>query len=70
LTGIPLRHSSHGARTGDGILWKRKQRLTDEYQGKAKRKRWQEVVDAGTSKADAEKKYIELGESLIKTHMK
>ncbi|KAJ4360418.1 uncharacterized protein N0V89_000980 [Didymosphaeria variabile] len=41
-----------------------------DFTGKAKRKRWQEVVDAGTSQADAEKKYIELGESLIKTHLK
>ncbi|CAI6337139.1 unnamed protein product [Periconia digitata] len=39
-----------------------------DFTGKAKRKRWQEVVDAGTSQADAEKKYIELGEGLIKTH--
>ncbi|PVI04490.1 diazepam-binding inhibitor [Periconia macrospinosa] len=36
--------------------------------GKAKRKRWQQEVDAGTSAADAEKKYIELAEDLVKTH--
>lgn len=42
--------------------------LTRE-QGKAKRKRWQEVVDAGTSQEDAEKKYIELGEGLISKHL-
>ncbi|KAF1980172.1 hypothetical protein BU23DRAFT_522126 [Bimuria novae-zelandiae CBS 107.79] len=41
-----------------------------DFTGKAKRKRWQEVVDAGTSQEDAEKKYIELGESLIQTHLK
>ncbi|KAF2637518.1 hypothetical protein P280DRAFT_107623 [Massarina eburnea CBS 473.64] len=39
-----------------------------DFTGKAKRKRWQEVVDAGTSKSDAEKKYIELGEGLISKH--
>lgn len=39
-------------------------------QGKAKRKRWQDVVDKGTSQEEAEKKYIELGESLIATHLK
>lgn len=44
-------------------------RLT-QYQGKAKRKRWQEVVDAGTSQEEAEKKYIELADSLIQTHLK
>ena len=41
----------------------------DNHQGKAKRKKWQEVVDAKTSQADAEKKYIELGEGLIKKHL-
>jgi hypothetical protein len=41
---------------------------TFNKQGKAKRKRWQEVVDAGTSQADAEKKYITLGEGLIAKH--
>ncbi|KAJ4291802.1 hypothetical protein N0V90_009697 [Kalmusia sp. IMI 367209] len=41
-----------------------------DFTGKAKRKRWQEVVDAGTSKDDAEKKYIELGQSLISQHLK
>lgn len=42
---------------------------TNAQKGKAKRKRWQEVVDKGTSQADAEKQYIELGEALIKAHL-
>jgi diazepam-binding inhibitor (GABA receptor modulating acyl-CoA-binding protein) len=40
------------------------------YQGKAKRKQWQKVVDEGISQEDAEKKYIELGEKLIAAHHK
>ncbi|KAF2242998.1 hypothetical protein BU26DRAFT_570409 [Trematosphaeria pertusa] len=41
-----------------------------DFTGKAKRKRWQEIVDQGVSTEDAEKKYIELGESLISKHLK
>ena len=33
-------------------------------QGKAKQKAWQKEVDAGTSQADAEKKYVALVEKL------
>lgn len=37
---------------------------TDTTQGKAKQKSWQREVDAGTSQADAEKRYIALVEKL------
>lgn len=39
-----------------------------KLQGKAKRKAWQKVVDAGTSKEDAQKQYIELVEKLKEKH--
>lgn len=50
-------------RVGEGTM-------TNVYQGKAKRKQWQKVVDEGISQEDAEKKYIELGEKLIAAHHK
>ena len=37
-------------------------------EGKAKQKAWQKEVDAGTSKADAEKKYVALVEKLKTTY--
>lgn len=40
----------------------------DISQGKAKYNKWQEVVNAGLSQQDAEAKYIELGEQLLKKH--
>jgi len=33
--------------------------------GKAKYNKWKEVVDAGTSQADADAKYVELGEQVV-----
>ncbi|KAF3043788.1 hypothetical protein E8E12_010278 [Didymella heteroderae] len=36
--------------------------------GKAKYNKWQEAVNAGLSQQDAEAKYIELGEQLLKKH--
>jgi diazepam-binding inhibitor (GABA receptor modulating acyl-CoA-binding protein) len=41
---------------------------TDISQGKAKYNKWQEQVNAGLSQKDAEAKYIELGEQLLKKH--
>ncbi|KAF2662690.1 hypothetical protein K491DRAFT_710030 [Lophiostoma macrostomum CBS 122681] len=41
-----------------------------DFEGKAKRTRWQEAVDEGISANDAEKKYIELGQALINKHLK
>ena len=40
----------------------------DTLQGKAKYNKWQEQVNAGLSQKDAEAKYIELGEQLLKKH--
>jgi diazepam-binding inhibitor (GABA receptor modulating acyl-CoA-binding protein) len=40
----------------------------DTTQGKAKYNKWQEAVNAGLSQKDAEAKYIELGEQLLKKH--
>jgi diazepam-binding inhibitor (GABA receptor modulating acyl-CoA-binding protein) len=41
---------------------------TDTSQGKAKYNKWQEQVNAGLSQKDAEAKYIELGEQLLRKH--
>lgn len=41
---------------------------TNTPQGKAKYNKWQEQVNAGLSQKDAEDKYIELGEELLKKH--
>ena len=38
-------------------------------QGKATRNAWQKEVDAGLTQKEAEDKYIELGEKLIKEHL-
>jgi hypothetical protein len=43
---------------------------TDNTQGKAKYNKWKEVVDAGTTKKQAEDKYVELGEQLVAKHDK
>jgi acyl-CoA-binding protein len=40
----------------------------DSFQGKAKYNKWQEQVNAGLSQKDAEAKYIELGNELLKKH--
>lgn len=40
----------------------------DILQGKAKYNKWQEAVNAGLSQKDAEAKYIELGNELLKKH--
>jgi acyl-CoA-binding protein len=40
----------------------------DTPQGKAKYNKWQEQVNAGLSQKDAEAKYIELGNELLKKH--
>ena|SRR5690242_8766970 len=40
----------------------------DILQGKAKYNKWQEAVNAGLSQKDAEDKYIELGNELLKKH--
>jgi diazepam-binding inhibitor (GABA receptor modulating acyl-CoA-binding protein) len=37
-------------------------------QGKAKYNKWKEVVDEGVSQQDADAKYVELGESLVKKY--
>jgi diazepam-binding inhibitor (GABA receptor modulating acyl-CoA-binding protein) len=36
--------------------------------GKAKYNKWKEVVDEGVSQQDADAKYVELGESLVKKY--
>lgn len=40
----------------------------DTTQGKAKYNKWQEQVNAGLSQKDAETKYIQLGNELLKKH--
>lgn len=69
LPSQPTTFQKHRAVLVSGYYVLRTSTKTNTQKGKAKRKRWQEVVDKGTSQADAEKQYIELGEALIKAHL-